>query len=68
MTEELLVGGVRLKQWDRLEQSSDLPLIRDFGSEELPFRAVFWRSNYDERGRSTDWLTNRSPLFARSLG
>ena len=53
---------------DRLEPSRDLPDVGAFVQTARPFTAIFWRRSLDERGRCTDRVAHRNPLFCEPIG
>lgn len=67
-TSELVIGGTRIHQWDRLEPCSSLPDIGQFESKPVPFWCTLWHRHSDSRGRCTDWVTHRNPVFCAETG
>ena len=65
---DISVNGVDLLVGDRVVPSSEMPNVRHFDTIELPIVLLFWRASFDERGRCTDLVINRSPLFSDELG
>ncbi len=57
------IAPLGIKAGDRLEASHDVRIPMDFASLDVPFSCVFWRYNYDEAGRISDFVSHRCPLF-----
>ena len=60
--------GVDLCVGDRVVPSAEITNVRMFDTIELPIVVTFWRATFDDRGRCTDFVINRSPLFCNHLG
>ena len=64
----VMINNVQLLVGDRLEPSRDLPDTAKLENSRLPTAIAFWRTRRDWKGRSTDCVTHRCPLFARCIG
>ncbi|CAK0884934.1 unnamed protein product, partial [Prorocentrum cordatum] len=62
------VDNVQLMVGDRLEPSRDLPDTVKLDTSRLPITITFWRTRRDHKGRSTDCVTHRRPMFDRCIG
>jgi len=65
---DVKINDVQLLVGDRLEPSRDLPDPHNLEKSRLPIAIVFWRTRRDWKGRSTDCVTHRCPMFARCIG
>ena len=57
-----------LLRGDILEPSRDLINPNLLEKSAAPIDVVFWRTNLDAKGRNTDWLSHRSPIFGDRTG